>query len=251
MAEYDPSSYGERIADIYDDLFGAIENVDAMAEFLAGLANGGRALELGIGTGRVALPLAKRGIEVHGIDASPAMVAKLRAKSGGGAIPVIMGNFGGLPVEGEFSVVYVVFNTFFALLTQEGQVGCFERVAKHLTPGGTFVIEAFVPDLTRFDRGQRLAATRVQQDQLYLEASFHDSQNQRVNTHHVRISERGVTLYPVQLRYAWPSELDLMGRIAGLRLRERYGGWRREPFTATSAKHVSVFERETTGSSPP
>lgn len=247
MAEYDASTYGERIAEVYDDLYGAIENVDAMAEFLAGLAQGGPALELGIGTGRVALPLARRGIEVHGIDASPAMVAKLRAKSGGRAIPVTMGNFGALPVEGEFSVIFVVFNTLFALLTQEEQVGCFQRVANHLTPGGVFVIEAFVPDLTRFDRGQRLAATRFQADQLYLEASFHDSQNQRVDTHHVRISKSGATLYPVKLRYAWPSELDLMGRIAGLRLRERYGGWKREPFSAASAKHVSVFEREMKG----
>jgi SAM-dependent methyltransferase len=244
MAEYDTSTYGQQIADIYDDLYSAIENVDTMAGFLAARAKGGRALELGIGTGRVALPLAKRGVEVHGIDGSPAMVAKMRAKSGGLAIPVTIGNFAGLPVEGEFGIIYVVFNTFFSLLTQEEQVACFQQVANHLTLDGVFVIEAFVPDLSRFDRGQRLAATRVQLDEVQIEATVHDLQNQQVNSHHVLISQRGVRLYPVQLRYAWPSERDLMARIAGLRLRERFAGWQREPVTATSAKHVSVFERE-------
>ena len=244
MGKYEASTYGERIADIYDELYSGIENVKTMAEFLAGLARGGRALELGIGTGRVALPLAKQGVEVHGIDASPAMVAKLRAKPGGEAILVTIGNFAEIPVEGEFKIIYVVFNTFFALLTQGEQVGCFERVAHHLSADGAFVIEAFVPDLSRFDHGQRIATTKLQLNEVQLEASVHDLPNQRVNTSHVVISESGLRLYPAQLRYAWPSELDLMGRVAGLRLRERFGGWQSEPFTAASAKHVSVFERE-------
>jgi SAM-dependent methyltransferase len=244
MADYDASTYGERIADIYDDLYSEIENVDAIAEFLAALAGRGPALELGIGTGRVALPLAKRGVEVHGIDISPAMVAKMRAKPGGEAIPVTIGDFARLPVEGEFSLTYIVFNTFFALLTQEEQVGCFQRVASHLTSAGVFVIEAFVPDPSRFDRGQRLAATRVQNNKLHLEASLHEFSKQRVDTHYIVFSQSGIRFYPVQIRYAWPSELDLMGRIAGLRLRERFAGWQRQPFTANSVKHVSVFERE-------
>jgi SAM-dependent methyltransferase len=248
MDNFDASTYGERIADIYDDLYREIENVDAMAEFLAGLAKGGRALELGIGTGRIALPLAKRGVEVHGVDASPAMVARMRTKPGGAVLPVTIGDFAGLPVEGEFSVIYVVFNTFFALLTQEEQVGCFQRVANHLSSAGVFVIQAFVPDLSRFDRGYRLATTRVRPNELQIEASAHDSVNQRVDSQHVMISKAGIRLYPVQLRYVWPSELDLMGRIAGLRLRERFAGWQCQPFTATSAKHVSVYEREPTRS---
>ena len=243
MADYDASTYGERIADIYDDLYGDIENVDAMVEFLAALAPGGGALELGIGTGRVALPLAKRGLEVHGIDASPAMIAKMHAKPGGEAIPVTIGDFASLSMEREFDLIYVVFNTFFALLTQEGQVECFQRVANHLTSAGVFVMESFVPDPSRFDRGQRIAATRVQANELHLEASVHDPPKQRVDTRYLIISERGTRFYPVQVRYAWPSELDLMGRIAGLKVRERFAGWQRQPFTATSAKHISVFER--------
>ena len=244
MAEYDAATYGERIADVYDDLYSEMENVDAITEFLAPLAGRGPALELGIGTGRVALPLAKRGVEVHGIDTSTAMVAKLRAKPGGEAISITIGDFGKLPVEGVFSLAYVVFSTFFALLTQEEQVGCFQRVANHLTSAGVFVIEAFVPDLNRFDRGQRLAATQVRNNKLHLEASLHEFSKQRVDTNHIVFSESGIRFYPVQIRYAWPSELDLMARIAGLRVRERFAGWQREPFTANSAKHVSIFERE-------
>jgi hypothetical protein len=178
------------------------------------------------------------------------MVAKMRAKPGGEAIPVTIGDLAGLPVEGEFRVIYILFNTFFALLTQEEQVGCFQRVANHLTPDGMFVIEAFVPDLSRFDRAQRLAVTWLRLNELNLEGSVHDLPNQRVDTHHVIISQGGIRFYPVQLRYAWPSELDLTGRIAGLRLRERFAGWQREPFIATSAKHVSVFEREPRSLSP-
>ena len=251
MAEYDASTYGERIADIFDDLYGDIEDAEAIADFLAPLANGGRALELGIGTGRVAIPLAARGVEVHGIDASPAMVAKMRAKPGGEKIPVSIGDFAGLPIEGDFGLIYVVFNTFFALLTQEEQVGCFQRVSNHLAADGVFVIEAFVPDQSRFERGQRLAATWLRLNEVNLEASVHDLPSQRVDTHHIIISASGIRLYPVQLRYAWPSELDLMGRLAGLRLRERFGGWRREVFTASSAKHISIFERGLTVSRSP
>jgi SAM-dependent methyltransferase len=208
------------------------------------LAQGGRALELGIGTGRIALPLSKRGVEVHGIDSSEAMVDKLRAKPGGGDIPVMMGDFAEVGAEGEFVVVYVPFNTLFALTTQEDQVRCFRNSASRLSPGGKFVIEAFVPDLFRFTNHQRVAVERLGDDVVQLETSQHDPVNQRVHSYHVVLSDgEPVRLYPVQIRYAWPSELDLMAELAGLRLRERWGSWRRDTFTSDSRLHVSVYER--------
>ena len=213
--------------------------------FLSDLAGPGPVLELGIGTGRVALPLAQRGHEVHGVDASEAMVEKLRAKIGGENIPVTIGDFAELDIEGEFSLVYVVFNTFFALLSQEEQVRCFENVARRLRDvGGVFVIEAFVPDMTRWDRNQRIDARHVGNDSVVLDAARHDPVEQRVVSNHLIVSGAGVKVYPVRLRYAWPSGLNLMARLAGLHLRERWGGWRREPFTVSSARHVSVYERE-------
>lgn len=241
--DYDASTYGERMAAVYDQWPRVPKNADAVVAFLAGLAGRGPVLELGIGTGRIALPLSQRGLEVHGIDASPSMVARLKAKPGGDRIRITIGDFATVPVEGRFSLVFVVFNTFFGLLTQEDQVGCFEAVARHLTEDGLFVMEGFVPDLSRFDRGQRVEALSVDADGVVLDAGVHDAVAQRIVTQHVSMSTRGIQLYPVQLRYAWPSELDLMARLAGLRLRERWGGWNREPFSAASASHVSVYGR--------
>jgi SAM-dependent methyltransferase len=242
-AEYDASTYGERIAEVYDRWPSVPQNADAAAGCLAALAGRGPALELGIGTGRIALPLARRGLEVHGIDASPAMVARLRTTPGGETIPVAIGDFAAVPIEGRFSLVFVVFNTFFGLLTQEAQIGCFAAVARHLTDDGVFVIEAFVPDLSRFDREQRVEALSVETNRVVLATSKHDRAAQRVVAQQVLLCEGGVRLYPVELRYAWPSELDLMAQLAGLRLRERWGGWNREPFSGASAGHVSVYER--------
>ena len=203
----------------------------------------GPILELGIGTGRLALPLLRRGLVVHGIDASPAMVAKLRAKPDGERIPVAMGDFAEVPIAGRFSLIFVAFNTFFGLLSQDAQLHCFARVAERLTEDGAFVVEAFVPDVTRFDRGQRLGVTDLGAGAVHLETSVHDPVAQRVRTQHIVMSEEGVRLYPVEVRYAWPSELDLMARLAGLRLRERWAGWGRETFDASSGAHVSVYER--------
>jgi SAM-dependent methyltransferase len=242
---YGASTYGERMAEVYDQWHRVPKNADAVVAFLLGIAGRGPVLELGIGTGRIALPLSQRGVEVHGIDASPSMVAKLRAKPGGDRIPVALGDFATVPVEGRFALVFVVFNTFFGLLTQEAQLGCFEAVVRRLTDEGLFVIEAFVPDLSRFDRGQRVEALSVDTDAVILETTVHDRAAQRVVSQQVLLSNSGVQLFPVQLRYAWPSELDLMARLAGLRLRERWGGWSREPFTAASAGHVSVYGRAT------
>jgi SAM-dependent methyltransferase len=243
MTDYGPSTYGDRIADIYDALYTALSDAQAIAVALVGLANGGRVLELGIGTGRIALPLLDQGIQVHGIDASEAMVMRLRAKPRGDEIPVTMGDFAEVDVEGDFSLIFVVFNTFFGLLSQAEQVRCFKNVAKHLTPDGLFVIEAFVPDLSRYQRGQNTSAVRVEMDQVLLDVSRHDPVQQRVDAQHLLIAESGLQLYPVQIRYAWPSELDLMAQLAGLRLRERWSGWKGEAFTAASANHVSIYKR--------
>jgi SAM-dependent methyltransferase len=241
MAEYREETYGERIASIYDERYREVEG--GLIDRLAELAGSGRALELGIGTGRVALPLAERGVEVHGIDASEAMVARLRAKPGGESIPVTLGDLAEVPVAGDYSLIYVVFNTFFALLTQEKQVHCFQSVAKHLTPEGFFLLEVFVPDLGRFDRGQTVRAVRIGLEEVDLDISRLDAVLQQITTQHVLLSERGVRLYPVKLRYAWPAELDLMGRLAGLRLMERWGDWVGNPFTGSSRRHISVYQK--------
>jgi SAM-dependent methyltransferase len=245
VPDYGPATYGERIASVYDAWVEPIVGATTQpaVEFLAELAGDGRALELGIGTGRIAVPLAARGVRVEGIDASPAMVERLRAKPGGAQINVSLGDFGRVDIDGPFRLVYVVFNTFFALLDQEAQLACFANVAARLEPEGFFVIEAFVPDPTLFDRGQRVSATRVEVDRVSFDAARIELATQRVTTQHVLIGREGITLFPVQLRYAWPSELDLMARLAGLELKQRFGGWAREPYTSTSPSHVSVYGR--------
>ena len=238
--EYNESTYGDHIAQIYDQWHPVA--APEMVAALANLAGAGPVLELGIGTGRIALQLVARGLEVHGIDASVAMVEKLRVKPGGNHIPVTIGNFAEVGVDGNYSLIFVAFNTFFALSSQEEQVQCFANVAKRLRPGGLFLIEAFVPDLTRFTRGQVLQAYRVENDEVRLEASRHDVLTQRVISQQVIISEAGIKLYPIQVRYAWPAELDLMARLAGMRLRERWSNWRGEPLTAESTNHISIYE---------
>ena len=241
---YGPETYGERWATIYDEWVTHVRSdADATADFLAPLAGAGPALELAIGTGRVALPLKARGVEVHGVDASEAMVAKLREKPGGADIPVTMGDFGDVPVEGRYPLVYVPFNTFFGLLSQDDQVRCFRSVFAHLTDDGVFVMEAFVPDMARFDRGQRVETTRVELDESHLTLSMHDPVAQTVVNNIVVIRDGAIEQLPVKLRYAYPPELDLMAQLAGMRLRERFGGWKREPFTAASGIHISVYER--------
>jgi SAM-dependent methyltransferase len=239
----DPAAYGDAIADVYDDWYGDVSDVEGTVETIAALAGGGPVLELGIGTGRLALPLAAHGLEVHGIDASDAMVAKLRGKPGGTDIPVTIGDFADVPTEGAYPLVYVPFNTFFALLSQEEQVRCFRNVAAHLTEDGVFVMDVFVPDMTRFDRGQRVETNRLELDLSHLTLSVHDPVEQRIKVNIVHIEEGAVKQFPVQLRYAWPSELDLMARLGGLQLRERWSSWDRDPFTAASQAHVSVYER--------
>jgi len=241
MQQYEEKDYGERIAEIYDDIYTGYE--EAMIDRLHELAGDGRALELGIGTGRVALPLIARGVPVTGIDASPNMVAKLRAKPGGEPIEVIMGSFVEFKIEAKFDLVYVVFNTFYSLLTQQEQLRCFHSVAAHLSDHGVFLIEAFVPDLTRFTAGQAVRLGMLESDTVQLDVSQHDPLSQQVTSQHVFLSEKGTRLYPVKLRYVWPSEFDLMAQLSGLELKQRWGSWEKDPFTAQSGKHISIYGR--------
>jgi hypothetical protein len=242
MKDYEPSmSFGEDVAKTYDDEPRGDE--DAAVAFLERLAGGGPALELAIGTGRIALPLAARGIRVDGVDISPAMVEQLRTKPGGERISVTIGDFADVPVPGKYRLIYVVFNTLFNLLTQEEQVRCFENVAAHLTDDGSFVIEAGSPaSLYRLRDDQYVDAESVEVDAVRLDVLRHDPAKQMLDESHVSISGAGVRLNPIVQRYAWPAELDLMGRIAGLSLKERWDGWDREPFTG-KGNVVSVYGR--------
>ncbi|WP_326797314.1 class I SAM-dependent methyltransferase [Streptomyces sp. NBC_01808] len=238
---HDPAFF-DRYAHEYDhaDPYEPTPTVD----FLAGLVPpGARTLELAIGTGRVALPLAARGVAVEGVDGSTAMVEQLRAKPGGADIPVTIGDMADVPVDGPFHTAYLVFNTLFNLPDQERQVDCFRNVAAVLEPGGLFVIECFVQDLKEFDRNQRVATRALTEDSVKMEFLVHDPVAQAVTYQRVTFDANGTALRPLRLRYCWPSELDLMARLAGMRLRERYAGWDRRPFDAASRSHVSVYEK--------
>jgi SAM-dependent methyltransferase len=239
-----PNYFGERVAERYDlsaaEMFQPAV-VDPVVDFLADLAGGGAVLELGIGTGRIALPLSRRGIRVHGIDLSPEMVAMLRAKPGADAIGVTIGDFATTSVEGTFSVVYLVFNTIMNLTTQDEQVACFQNVARHLAPGGCFVIEVGVPELQRLPPGETARALNVGATRLDFDE--YDVVSQGLISHHYFVDNGKFEVFSAPFRYVWPSELDLMARLAGMTVRERWSGWKREPFTSDSTKHVSVWEK--------
>lgn len=244
MEDYDPAkSFLGEAAEIYDRHPRGDE--DEAVAFLAELAGDGPALELAIGTGRIGLPLAGRGVAVEGIDLSPEMVAQLRKKPGGDDIPVTIGDFSDVSVSGRYRLIYIVYNTFFNLLHQEEQVRCFENVAAHLADGGSFVIEARVPaHINGLRENQYVDAEEVGVDEVWLDVARYDPVSQRLEETHVSLSaEGGVRLFPIVTRYCYPSELDLMARIAGLRLKERWGGWKREPFDAGSILAVSVYGR--------
>jgi SAM-dependent methyltransferase len=241
--------FGERVAARYDassaDMFEPAA-VDPVVDFLADLAGHGAALELGIGTGRIALPLARRGIRVHGIDLSEAMVARLRAKPGAEQIGVTIGDFATATVDGRFTVAYLVFNTIMNLTTQDGQVACFQNVAAHLEPGGCFVIEVMVPALRRLPPGETVRAFTVSASRLGFDE--YDVALQGLISHHYSVVDGNLEVVSMPFRYVWPSELDLMARLAGMTLRERWSGWKREPFTGDSTTHVSVWEKTTSHS---
>ncbi|MFD8571339.1 class I SAM-dependent DNA methyltransferase [Streptomyces sp. NPDC059639] len=248
MVTGDDGYFPESIAADYDRSSASMftpETLDPTLDLLTELAGGGRAVEFGIGTGRVALPLAARGIGVHGIDLSGAMVARLRAKPGGDRIPVTMGDFATARADGagSFSLAYLVFNTISNLTTQGAQVDCFVNAAAHLAPGGTFVVELMVPDLRLLPYGQEAVPFHVSDTRWAFDR--YDVATQAMSSNYFSVDpETGQgTFWSLPFRYVWPSELDLMARIAGLRLRERWDGWTREPFTSESRKHVSVWEK--------
>jgi len=215
--------------------------VDPVVDVLAGLARGGRALELGIGTGRIAVPLAARGVPVHGIDLSRAMAARLRAKPGGAQIGVTIGDFATARAEGTFTLAYLVFNTIMNLTTQEAQVACFRNVAAHLEPGGCFVIEVDVPQLRRLPPGQNVVPFHVSPTRWAFDR--YDTATQAMSSNYIEVADGRGEYTSIPFRYVWPAELDLMAQLAGMRLRERWGGWRREPFTSESDQHVSIWEK--------
>ena len=236
--------FDERVAARYDESAAEMFDpavVDSVIDLLVELAGSGRALELGIGTGRIALPLAQRGVPVHGIELSKAMVARLRAKPGGEDIGVTIGDFATTTVEGTFSVAYLVFNTIMNLTTQAAQVACFRNVAAHLEPGGCFVIEVGVPDLQRLPPGETILAFPVSETRWGFDK--YDVAIQGLTSHHFEIVDGRVERFSVPFRYAWPSELDLMAQLSGMRQLERWSEWKREPFTSDSRKHVSVWEK--------
>ena len=243
----DDGYFGEQVAATYDESSAEMfqpEVVDAAVEVLSGLAGAGRALELGIGTGRIALPLSRRGVAVHGIDLSAAMVARLRAKSGADAIGVTIGDFATTRVAGTFSVAYLVFNTIMNLTTQEAQVACFATVAAHLEPGGCFVIEVGVPDLRRLPPGQDAVPFQVSPTRWAFD--WYDPATQAMSSNYIEVVEGRGRYRSIPFRYVWPAELDLMAQLAGMRLRERWDGWTGQPFTGESRQHVSIWEKPAT-----
>ena len=241
---HDPSAYGEATAADYDALAAAlVGDTDAAVATLAELADGGPVLELGVGTGRLALPLVARGLAVTGVEASSAMIAELRTREGGADLPVVQGDFATVRAPGVFALVVVAYNTIYALPDQDAQVACFQNAAAHLRPGGRFVVEAWVPDPAAFRSGAALRTLAVAEDEVVVESALLDPVAQRMTTTKVRLRNGDVRLFPANHRYAWPAELDLMARLAGLSLEQRWGGWRQQPFTADSRAHVSVYRR--------
>lgn len=235
--------FGEHVGRRYDELATDMfepDVVDPVADFLANLAGSGAALEFGVGTGRIALALSRRGIRVHGIDLSTAMVERLRAKPGAENIAITIGDFATSKVEGTFSVVYLVFNTIMNLTTQDEQIACFQNAASHLVPGGSFVIEVMVPELQRLPTGETIRAFSVSATRLGFDE--YNVASQSLISHHYSVADGKLELNSVPFRYVWPSELDLMARLAGMTLRDRSAGWQKEPFTSDSRKHISVWE---------
>jgi SAM-dependent methyltransferase len=240
----DRGYFGARVAAVYDAHSASMFDpavVGPAVDMLAELADDGAALEFAVGTGRIALPLAERGVRVVGIDSSEAMLERLREKPGAERVEARVGDMAATRVEGEFSLVYLVFNTIFNLITQDGQVACFENAAAHLERGGRFVIEARVPELQRLPPGQTVLPWRA--DPAGMSYYVYDVVTQRLSGQHYHLVDGRVQASPTEMRYAWPAELDLMARLAGMRLENRWAGWRREPFTALSPAHVSVYEK--------
>lgn len=237
--------FNEEIAAHYDETTAHMyrpEVLQPAVDFLAALAGDGRALEFGVGTGRVALPLSKRGVPTHGIDISEPMLAELRKKDAAGEVGITVGDFATTRVAGTFRLVYLLFNTITNLTSQDEQVECFQNAAAHLEPGGHFVIEVLVPDLRRIPPGQRVRAFDLDPSHLGFD-EYTDFVGQIQYSHHYWIDGERVRTHSAPYRYVWPSELDLMARLAGMTLRERWADWSRAPFTDESRSHVSVWQQ--------
>jgi len=243
MREWEASLYGEKIAGVYDHWFKGVSDTDATVECLANLAGGGPVLELGIGTGRIGLPLAARGLEVHGIEISPAMVEELKDKPGNEKVSVTIGDFADVGVEGPFALIFVAANTFTGLATQDDQVRCFANAAARLQDDGVFVVDTWVSEMAASNQSSAMSTRFVRADDVGFRAEKRDPIKQTITTQDIVVSEQGIRLYPNLSRYVWPSELDLMARLAGLTLRSRWGGWAGQPFTGGSARHVAVYAR--------
>ncbi len=235
--------YAQLYADQYDVLFGDRDNPDVVTRRIRDLAAGGAVLEFGVATGRIALPLAAAGVEVHGIDYCEEMLSNLRSRPGGERIPVTLGDFRHVLVDRPFSVVLALFCTLFMVTTQEDQIRCFENAARHLRPGGLFIVEGFVHDRARFVKGQHIQVKELEANSVSIQVSCHDALQQHLDTQRIGLSPAGIKLMPNRLRYIWPSELDLMGRIAGFRLRERWSDWYGGRFTADSEQYIAIYER--------
>lgn len=243
MDGFDPAkSFGPEVAQRYDDRSLRGDEAETV-EFLASHARGGSALEFAIGTGRIAIPLSERGIHVDGIELSADMVAQLRKKRGGDRLDVTVGDMAYVSApRAEYGLVYLVFNTIYNILTQEDQVRCFENAARHLTEEGVFVVEAAVP-WAWIRRDQFMNVEQLTNDEVVLDVNRYDQVTQILDENHVSLTNDGVRLFPISCRLIWPSEMDLMARIAGLRLVDRRGDWSAQPFTASSSRHISIYAR--------
>lgn len=242
MIEFTPSTFGELYADEYDDLHDPGTTSDSVA-LISELAGPGKILELAIGTGRMALPLLEKGHDISGIEGSPEMIAKLQEKPGGADIPVIVGDYADVGLLGPFGFVFLVFNTLFNLTSQEAQVRCFQNVGERLAPGGAFLVETFVPDLSGFQDHQRMRTLHVGSKSMWFEAVKHDPVRQVFEMQRARMAGGETRLHPLVMRYAWPAEIDLMAKLAGLQLESRWGSWTRAPFDADSKMHVSLYRK--------
>ncbi len=244
MRGYDDTSYGEGFAEVYDDWYGDLTDVAATVATLATLADGGRVLELGVGTGRVAIPLAAAGLEVHGVDTSTAMLQRLAAKPGGDVVHVTVGDMAADLPDGPFTLVFIAYNTFWNLLTEERQRSCFTKVAKRLTAGGAFVIEAFVPDPTLHDPPSQIAVRSITVDRVVLSVTIGTVDEQRAEGHFIDITEAGgVRLRPWSVRWVSVEQLDEMATAAGLALADRWEAFDRSPFGPASPRHISVYRK--------
>lgn len=245
MRDWEASLYGERIAKIYDYWFRGVSDTDATVEFLAARAGNGPVLELGIGTGRVALPLVGRGLDVCGIEISTSMIEELKGKPYGDQISVIVGNFSDVEAEGPFALVFVAVNTFINLVTQDEQVRCFRNVAARLREDGVFVVDTWVPEIAASNQSQAMSTRWIEADNVGFRAERRNPTQQTIMAQDIVVTEKGIRLYPNHTRYVWPSEMDLMARLAGLQLRERWGGWEEQPFVGESERQIAVYARAT------